>query len=271
VRKLWLLLLILPVMLPASGQADWNVQGNVNALYTDGNANTFSGGLGLSARHQRPRLTLALGADGTYGMVKYQGGEFIENTNFWHTWFKVNYYLIKDKKVFGWFDNDLTGDAYKGFWLRVENATGLGYSLFKRKELSWDIRAGVNYTWDKLARPDAASEETTDAVNAMAATDFAWTFREGMDWTWQVRYLTDLDESDNYRVEGGTALTTKLNKLMSLKQSVSFQYNNSPLAVEKVDPYGRPITPRELVPAERLDVTVSFSLVMSFTHSAAAS
>jgi hypothetical protein len=211
-----------------------------------------------------------LESGGNYGVIKYPGGSYKENVNEWNFGNGLIRPFKADSRWFAWFEVDISGNSFAGYWTRFEPKAGLGYSIFNRAELTWKLKLGSDYFYDNLTETNALGGDFEEFWEGYAATDFAQTIKDGVDWYWSANYSIPFEQTDSYRLNAKLGWAVKINATMSLKQEVTFAYQNKPNRVKQLDANGDEVIDpvsgvTNLVPAERLDTMASLVIVFNLT------
>lgn len=267
----WSSLVVMLIVAASPVAADWNVKGNLGALHTTGYTDTFSGSAGIDSTFRLRKNRLKLGSSGSYGMIRYPGGEFQEGTNNWR--FRADYsrFITQGERPFLWFRVVVDGDEFKGYWLRAAPSLGIGYALVKNENIEWNVRLGANYTYEHFVELQDG-EDTADYSEGIVESDYIQTVADNLEWSWVAQYYNQFEESEDYRVSFETSLTIKVNDVISLKQTFALDYQNAPANIAQLDADGNevidPATGEAfLVQGNRLDTTAALSIVLNFTRS----
>ena len=123
-------------------------------------------------------------------------------------------------------------DTYAGFDSRYYVGPGIGYKVLNGPKHFLAGEAGVNY-----AREEYADETNRDFAEGRVFGKYEFAFTEKNKFSQSVEFLNDLDNSDNYKVNSVTALTSALNSYLSLKASYEVKYQNQPVpsTLDKTD------------------------------------
>lgn len=271
----WMVLMSVLCLLPLShvhAQAsESRLKGNFGTLYQTGYTDTLSinGGLNYRYKWMKNRFTAGVGL--TYGQARYPEGEFQESTNAWNTHAEYSRYISDAERPFLWVKGLVRGDQFGGFWLRAEPSAGGGYSLVRNDNITWDVKAGANYVYEKYVETQPNGDETADSFEGVAETIFTHTVSDMVEYSWDAQYFSNFDDSQDYRAFFNAEVVFQLSEVVGLKQGLGIEYRNIPPLVASLDTDGNeildPLTGGAiLVQPDRLDVTVQLSIVISFQN-----
>ena len=116
-------------------------------------------------------------------------------------------------------------DTFAGFDHRVGIGPGLGYRFLTGPAHFLSFEGGLNYTYEDYTDPQ---EDHDQFIESRLYTKYEWAFTEKTKFSQGVEYLQSLKETDTWKLNAETALTTSLTDILALKISYSVLYNNDP-------------------------------------------
>ncbi len=255
----------------------WYATGSFGYTATGGNSrtNTLAGSLeagrvGIWTDH---KLTAGI----TYGNVIYAGGDPIRNANSYFGKYKLDAYLMSNKKPYAWFGTGAECDEFQGYWGRYTVEAGPGYSFFGTDPVVLKLEAGyifVDTNWINEKEVDGELLLWEPTHNGLLRLIAELPLRDYLKFTEEAQYYVNFDDTQDYRMESTSALNVKLTDRLSFVTSFKVTYTNLPGLVEKLDEYGNVVTVDddndpatdpvpELVEAERVDYTWTNSLAIA--------
>jgi len=127
-------------------------------------------------------------------------------------------------------DGDLfyyVGASYKkdnlssNYKYQLSVGPGLGYKVLKGDDETFDIKAGFDYSYDKLINNDS-----TSYVSFKAEGNYKYKINEYNTFNEIVKYQVSLKDSKNYTASSESILTSKLSSNLSLAMSYKVDYAN---------------------------------------------
>jgi len=98
---------------------------------------------------------------------------------------------------------------------------GLGYKVLKGDDETLDVKAGFDYSYDKLINNDSNSY-----VSFKAEGNYKYKINEFNTFNEIVKYQVSLKDSENYTASSESILTSKLSSNLSLAMSYKIDYAN---------------------------------------------
>lgn len=114
-------------------------------------------------------------------------------------------------------------DEFAGFDNRYFLGLGAGYQILTGDRHFLSAEAGLNY-----AAEEYPNDTEDDFLEGRIFGSYAYVFNPKTKFTQDLEYLHNFDDSDKYKVNAITALTTTLSDLFSLKVAYEISYNNQP-------------------------------------------
>ncbi|MGC9336828.1 MAG: DUF481 domain-containing protein [Candidatus Cloacimonadia bacterium] len=176
--------------------------------------------------------------------VLYGESDGIKNSE--HYSAKLNgSYLISDKfytsAIIGW-----SKDEFAGIDSKIWAGPALGYKILTLTKHNLDFEAGIEYVDEKFTDPPAGGSNSY--CNGRALTAYRFRISKKNDFSESLEFNYDFEESDNYKINSITSVTTVLSDILSLRASYEIDYANSP------PPTGG---------LEKTDTTLSISLIVN--------
>ena len=205
----------------AAGDGPWSSSAALALLTASGNSTTTSGSVKLETtreRHGHDRITFKAG-----GLYNHSDGvDTAEQENasgqydFFHTERTYSLYSLLAER-----------DAFAGFDYRLTTRVGLGHEFFKDANDRLLGETGLDYVYEKK-EPEA---EAFPAARVYGK--WLHTFREGIVFSQDAEFLENLSEMADLRVNTLTALEVALAPHLSLKTSLTINYDALPTEGKK--------------------------------------
>ena len=257
----------------------WSGSGTLGYTTTGGNSrtNSLSGEFELTREGELTNNSFKAGI--TYANVIY-AGDPIKTANSCFGEYKFEAFFTRAKKPYAWGLLGAESDEFQGYWGRYKLEIGPGYSFFGTYEATLKLEVGYALVDTNWVNPKETNEgeyhlwETTH--NALARVIASSPFMDDrVTLEEEVLYRANLEDWQDYVIEATSSVKVKLNDKVSLTATLDVTYTNQPALVEKLDENGNvvtydddgdPSTPEvpKLVPAQRLDYTLTNGLSVSF-------
>jgi len=205
----------------AADDGKWGGSAALAVLTASGNSSTQSGSVKLEAARERKghdRVTLKAGAI----LSRSDGEDTAEQEN---ASGQYDYFHTED--TYSLYSLLLERDAFAGFDYRVTGRVGIGHQFIKTENDRLDGEAGLDYVYEEK------DPEAEDFPAARLYGKWLHTFREGLVFTQDAELLEDLTETADLRVNTLTALEVSLSTHLSLKTSVTMNYDAMPTEGKK--------------------------------------
>ncbi|MEM8931001.1 MAG: DUF481 domain-containing protein [Acidobacteriota bacterium] len=203
---------------PATEEPPWSVSLGLSYLATSGNSDTETAGLAFEAER----------TPDPWGMtVKANFDRAEENDNL-----TAERYLlgIRGTRTLGERWDAFVGvsaeqDEFSGIDLRTLIEAGGVYHALTGPTHVLDVDLGLTWTdEDRLApAPDV------DSIGALAGLTYTWAISETASFSQRLIVYPNFDESDDWRLESDTAITTSLNERFALQFGYSLRHRNLPI------------------------------------------
>jgi|GEM_PF-195221 len=197
--------------------SDWQTTALAGLALTGGNSDTTLATLNLvSVREWGPNL-LGLSAGGTYGEVSDEvtAESYAAGANYRRT--------IAAPFYFGVGASYLHDDLAQVDYRATANPT-LGVYLIKNDITTLNVEAGPSYVWEEVGG------EKDEYLGVRVAQGLEHQCTEGVKIWELLEYLGDVDDSDNYIINGEVGFETAISDKLSLKTYVQAIYDNTPAA-----------------------------------------
>ena len=254
----------------------WFFEGELAGLWTGGNSESFTFGLGATLKHIWARSELRFDAGATQTQSTLTTRTAVGTTN--------NYQMSEKSKtertaeiIFarGRYDYNFTENFYAlgGLdWLRnrfagIDSRTliaaGVGNKWVDNDNVRFKTDYSVTYTFQSDVVENPITKTNFPGVrfaydfwyNLTSSTDFESIFI--LDW--------NLDNTDDVRTDFYNALPIKISEIFTLKPSLQLLWRNDPSLTE-VDLFasdGTPVGEKVLIPLKKLDSLFSLTLVVN--------
>lgn len=107
--------------------------------------------------------------------------------------------------------------------LRTVVASGLGYHVFKRDDLTFDVSTGLAYNQERY------STETREAVEWLLAEESTHAFSPTVSFKQRLSYYANLKEGGEFRAVFDAGLVLKVNDRWSATITLNNRYQSNPL------------------------------------------
>lgn len=161
----------------------WSGEGAFGAGLTTGNTDTVDVSLGFKLDRHFPKWKV-----GTYGGYEFGQTDGESTRDRWYIGGQVDRSFTDS--IFGFVSASFETDQFSGFENRVFIGSGLGYNVFDRERLRWQIDLSSGYRIDKLADftvfgpPEMVIAGTTERNFAVRATStFGYDFNDNVGFT----------------------------------------------------------------------------------------
>lgn len=114
-------------------------------------------------------------------------------------------------------------DKFAGFDSRYYAGPGAGYRFVDGPRHFLSSELGANY-----AKEEYTDETESDFLEGRAFGKYEYVFNDNVKFSQQVEYLHNFQDSDKYKINATTELTTKLTDQFSVKVSYEVRYDNRP-------------------------------------------
>ena len=143
----------------------WSGKLSVGLTARSGNTNQTEMNSVIDIWRRSPLTRLGLNYVGNYGVL-----EGVENTNNHRIAAKFDYFL--DRKFF-LTPISLTAyrDPFQNIDLQATPATGAGYHIFNRGDLTWDVSAGIGYQHTRFVSVEEGEDTTNGTAALLLGTD----------------------------------------------------------------------------------------------------
>lgn len=205
----------------AADDGKWGASIALALLTASGNSSSQSGSLKLEVARERAahdRITLKAG--GLYN--RSDGADTAEQE---HASGQYDYFHTEE--IYSLYSLLLERDAFAGFDYRVTGRVGIGRQFIKTENDRLNGEAGLDYVYEEK------DPEAEDFPVARLYGKWLHTFREGLVFTQEAEFLENLSDTADLRVNTLTALEVALSTHLSLKTSVTMNYDAVPAESKK--------------------------------------
>jgi putative salt-induced outer membrane protein YdiY len=254
----------------------WFFEGELSGLWTGGNSESFTFGLGSTLRHIWTNSELRFDAGGTQTESSLTTRTAVGTTEN----FQVNEQTSKEKTAEilfarGRYDYNFTENFYAlgGIdWLRnkfagIDSRTLIGAGVGNKWVDNDNVRFKTDYSFTYTFQSDVVENPftKTNFPGLRFAYDFWYNLTSSTDFESILILDWNLDNTDDVRADFYNALPIKISEIFTLKPSLQLQWRNDPSLTE-VDlfaPDGTPAGAKVLVPLKKLDSFFSLTLVVN--------
>ncbi len=205
----------------AADDGKWGGSAALAVLTASGNSSTQSGSVKLEAARERAahdRITLKAGA--VY--ARSDGADTAEQESA-----SGQYDYFHSEETYSLYSLLLERDAFAGFDYRITGRVGAGHQFIRTETDRLDGEAGLDYVYEEK------EPEAEDFPAARLYGKWLHTFREGLVFTQDAEVLENLSDTEDLRVNTLTALEVSLSAHLSLKTSVTMNYDAVPTEGKK--------------------------------------
>jgi len=254
----------------------WFFKGELSGLWTSGNSESFTFGLGSTLKHIWTNSELRFDAGGTQTESSLTTRTAVGTTEN----FQVNEQTNKEKTAEilfarGRYDYNFTENFYAlgGIdWLRnkfagIDSRTLIGAGVGNKWVDNDNVRFKTDYSFTYTFQSDVVENPftKTNFPGLRFAYDFWYNLTSSTDFESILILDWNLDNTDDVRADFYNALPIKISEIFTLKPSLQLQWRNDPSLTE-VDLFaadGTPAGEKVLVPLKKLDSLFSLTLVVN--------
>jgi putative salt-induced outer membrane protein YdiY len=221
IKKIFLLqalLLVYPFDLYANDIKEkdpWKASLGLSFVTASGNTESETLSLSAEANRKGENNKLELGGGIIYGTIDDE-----ETTKYWHSKVKYDHDVFEKTYLFGL--TTLEGNELAGYHLRLGVFGGAGYRFLEgTHELLAEL--GPGYIFE-----DRIKDDDLSFLTGRAYGKYVFHITEQTDFSQDIEYLIDFDDSDDYRINANTSLVIAFSEFISFKTNVNIQYVNMP-------------------------------------------
>jgi len=214
----WFALILMPMEATFAQEKQWEDSAELSYVQTGGNTDimTFSGNNTLKYRFSDKWAgTWKLGA--LYGET-----DGVNNAERYFTDLRVDYGASADKLYYyamgGWLK-----DKFAGIDNRINVGPGAGYKFLNGDRHYLSTEAGLSYATETYT-----DDTDNDFLEGRVLGKYEFVFNPKTKLTQTAEYLYNFDDSEKYRINTITGLTTQLTDMFSLKISYEINFQNQP-------------------------------------------
>lgn len=210
--------LLIATLLPLTAQAEFTSEDEVTFITSGGNTNNKTYEFASKNSYVWPKNKITL--DGSYS---YGESDDIVDDDSWTALLRFDHDLSSRLDIFvaDYFESD----QFKGFWARNNMDIGLQYKLVQEEKLKAIVEAGYRYTRENFVQDEPDNHENKLRFYMEASYEY----QKGIKAKYWIEYLPSLESSENYIVKMEPSLITLINKTLSLKTAVLWEYENEPV------------------------------------------
>ncbi|MGD9874058.1 MAG: YdiY family protein [Kiritimatiellia bacterium] len=216
--KLMIGLLVIGAAAMAGAQEEkvmgWKNSAGVGLTMTDGNSETLVANASAKSEHTAEAGILTLGIEGNYGEADDEKN--VENAKA-----LANYKRTYDA-FYAYLDGNVLYDDIAAIDYRATVGPGLGKFLVDSDKTKLGIEAGVAYIFEDVA------DVTEDYAALRLAQNFSRQISETAKIFESVEYLPEIEDFDNYLLNGEVGIEAAINSSASIRVSVKDKYDSTP-------------------------------------------
>ncbi|WP_457623759.1 DUF481 domain-containing protein [Persephonella sp.] len=203
----------------------WKVHTELSYVKTSGNSETETFATKVEGNRDYNATRVKLKGEFLYGKANKK-----ENTN------KLNLLGRMERivfgKFFGFMQDEYYRDKFSGYDYRNVFSAGLGYDIVKTEKHKLKGMTSLGY-----ALEDYKSGGTEDYPTGGLNIDYIWDIKENLRFKQELKYETDLQDTEVYFVNSNSSVEVKINNNFSLGVGLKIAYQNSPPSkdIEKTD------------------------------------
>lgn len=132
---------------------------------------------------------------------------------------------------FGFGQLDLLRDTPANLSSRATLGGGVGYHLLKGEQHTWDLSAGVGYTWDRFVKPaeiDSDVRSRDQHADLLLAEESSHKFTETTSFKQKLSIYPNLQDSGAVRAVFDAGLSVAMTQRLALTATVSHHYDSRP-------------------------------------------
>lgn len=210
--------LIAILLLSQFAHAEFTSEDEITFITSGGNTNNKTYEFSSKNSYQWPKNKITLSGSYSYG----ESDEIVDDEN-WNALLRFDHDLSSRLDLF--FADYIESDRFKGFWTRNNIDAGLQYKLVQKEKFKAVVEAGFRYTRENFVQDEPDNHE--QKLRFYGETSYE--FNKGMNFKYWLEYIPSLENSDNYIVNMEPSLLMLINKTLSLKTGVKWEYENEPV------------------------------------------
>jgi putative salt-induced outer membrane protein len=132
---------------------------------------------------------------------------------------------------YGFGQLDLVRDIPSDISSRITPSTGLGYHVVKKPDQTFDVSAGLAYTWDRYRAPQIVDDEVRSRYNHLELLLAEESNNKLSDTTTFKQKLTvypSISQGDGVRTVFDAGLSVAMTKQLALTATLSHRYDSQP-------------------------------------------
>jgi putative salt-induced outer membrane protein YdiY len=254
----------------------WFFEGKLASLWTGGNSESFTFGLGAMLKHIWTNSELRFDAGGTQTQSTLTTRTAVGTTSSFEVTEKSN--TEKTAEILfarGRYDYNFTENFYAlaGIdWLRnrfagIDSRTLIGAGVGNKWVDNNNVRFKTDYSFTYTFQSDVVENPfaKTNFPGVRFSYDFWYNLTSSTDFESILILDWNLDNTDDVRGDFYNALPIKISEIFTLKPSLQLLWRNDPSLTE-VDLFasdGTPVGEKVLIPLKKLDSLFSLTLVVN--------
>lgn len=192
----------------------WKNSAGIGLSMTDGNSETLVANASAKSEHTAEAGILTLGIEGNYGEADDEKN--VENAKA-----MANYKRTYDA-FYAYLDGNVLYDDIAAIDYRATVGPGLGKFLVDTEKTKLGVEAGVACIFEDVA------DVTEDYAALRLAQNFSRQISETAKVFESVEYLPEIEDFDNYLLNGEVGIEAAINSSASIRVSVKDKYDSTP-------------------------------------------
>ncbi|MEJ0089433.1 MAG: DUF481 domain-containing protein [Limisphaerales bacterium] len=196
----------------------WESSLGVGFSLTRGNSDTLLFTAGIQTHKKTPENEISFGVDGAYGE-----NNSVANVNTVHGISQYNH--LFSEKFYLYARTEALHDGIADLQYRINIGPGVGYYFLKETNTTFAGEFGSTYVTQRLGNEDH------NYVTFRLAERFEYKFKKyGARVYENVEFLPQVNKFENYIINAEVGIETSITKTISLKTSLTDNFNNEPAA-----------------------------------------
>jgi putative salt-induced outer membrane protein len=193
----------------------WETTASVGVTVTQGNSDSILANAQVLSQKKWGVNEMRLGADATYGELDSE-----KNVEGVHGFGQYN--RLFTERAYGYLRLDGLHDAIADIEYRFTFSPGAGYYFIKNAQTTLSGEAGPAFIYEKVG------SETTGYFTARLAERLEHKFNENVRLWQSVEFLPQVDDLNNFLINGEIGVESKLTPKLSVKVFAVDNYDNEP-------------------------------------------
>ncbi len=203
--------------LALAADVEWKSSVAAGVNVTSGNSDTLAANAAVTAERAGEVNEIRLGIEGNFGESEIDGVDETTTENA-----KVQaIYKYKINRSYLYSDNSVFHDDIADIDYRLILGVGVGYRVVKTDAITLGLEVGGAYVEEKLT-----DGTKTDNISARLAARYAQALSEHSKLWLSAEYLPNVDDTDDYLLNGEAGLEAALNSSLSMRIVIQDRYDS---------------------------------------------